>query len=508
MARSFSLKQVRPAVSLVSLGALVAATALLALPAGPAAAAPVPAGTKQLNAIACASATNCMAVGISTAIVSTDGGGTWSPSSIPAGTWWAVSCSSATACVAGGADTAGNNAIIDGTTDGGATWNPLFSTPGGQFNGVSCKGSSCVAVGSAFISNASVALVATTSGGAWGAQSAPPGATQLNAVACVDASHCWSGGLAGSDGFVASTSDGGHSWTPQGVAPFSGQAAQQDAVQGLSFPDATHGFLTLNPGGCGGPGLIGCGGGIEATSDGGAHWAVQEQIGNGPTEHHISCPDALNCEVVGGQISGAVIQTTKDGGAHWTEVGGPASGQFDSDVACISDSDCLVVGSTNANTGTVTANAGTGGAPPPPPACSPGPLSPAPTGIVTRFAGADRDGTAVAVSQATFAAAGSAKAVVLASDANYPDALAGTPLAVAKHAPLLLTTPSGLPAAVSAEIGRVAPKGSTVYELGGNERAVGRHRHAGPVPGRHPSAGGRGRPLRDSSGDRRRAREP
>jgi putative cell wall-binding protein len=57
---------------------------------------------------------------------------------------------------------------------------------------------------------------------------------------------------------------------------------------------------------------------------------------------------------------------------------------------------------------------------------------------------------------------------VLASDANYPDALAGSPLAVAKHGPLLLTDPSALNPTVGTEIGRVLPKGGTVYLLGGD----------------------------------------
>ncbi|GAC1535706.1 MAG: hypothetical protein NVS3B12_17940 [Acidimicrobiales bacterium] len=101
------------------------------------------------------------------------------------------------------------------------------------------------------------------------------------------------------------------------------------------------------------------------------------------------------------------------------------------------------------------------------PPCQAGSAAQPPSGIVTRLAGADRDATSVAVSSAAFPQAGSAKAVVLASDANYPDALAGTPLAVSKHGPLLLTTPGGLSSTVSTEISRVAPKGSTVYLLGG-----------------------------------------
>jgi len=101
-------------------------------------------------------------------------------------------------------------------------------------------------------------------------------------------------------------------------------------------------------------------------------------------------------------------------------------------------------------------------------ACTPGPETPAPSGNVTRLAGADRDATSVAVSQHAFPQSGSASAVVLASDATYPDALAGTPLAVAKHAPLLLTTPSGLAPAVATEITRVLAPAATVYLLGGD----------------------------------------
>jgi ell wall binding domain 2 (CWB2) len=87
-----------------------------------------------------------------------------------------------------------------------------------------------------------------------------------------------------------------------------------------------------------------------------------------------------------------------------------------------------------------------------------------------RVPGKDRDDTAIQISRSQFPSPGHpglGAAVLLASDANYPDALAGTPLAVAKDGPLLLTTPSRLSPAVADEIKRVAPKGSTVYLLGG-----------------------------------------
>jgi putative cell wall-binding protein len=83
------------------------------------------------------------------------------------------------------------------------------------------------------------------------------------------------------------------------------------------------------------------------------------------------------------------------------------------------------------------------------------------------LAGADRFGTAVAVSQANFPATGSAGAVILARSDNYPDALVGASLAASKNAPLLFASGTVLPAATQTEIARVLPITGTVYLLGG-----------------------------------------
>jgi hypothetical protein len=87
-----------------------------------------------------------------------------------------------------------------------------------------------------------------------------------------------------------------------------------------------------------------------------------------------------------------------------------------------------------------------------------------------RIAGSDRVGTSIAVSKASFPTDHTADAVVLADSMHFPDALAGTPLAVKEHAPLLLTdgSKSTLDPRVLAEIRRVLKVGSTqVYVLGG-----------------------------------------
>lgn len=84
-----------------------------------------------------------------------------------------------------------------------------------------------------------------------------------------------------------------------------------------------------------------------------------------------------------------------------------------------------------------------------------------------RLSGSDRIATAIASSNNQYFASQSAHAVVLTRADDFPDALAGTPLAARVGGPLLLTSRSGLDPAVKAEILRVAPLGSTVYVLGG-----------------------------------------
>lgn len=87
---------------------------------------------------------------------------------------------------------------------------------------------------------------------------------------------------------------------------------------------------------------------------------------------------------------------------------------------------------------------------------------------VNRIWGDDRILTAVCISQNDFSG-GSAAAAVLAKHSDFPDALAGTPFAVAKGAPILLTPTDSLHPATHQELSRVLPSGRTVYLLGGPE---------------------------------------
>ena len=114
------------------------------------------------------------------------------------------------------------------------------------------------------------------------------------------------------------------------------------------------------------------------------------------------------------------------------------------------------------------------------PACSiQAPTAPeVPPNSVTRLAGSSRYETSAAVSHSLWADVKSgqyvpdpvrrqAKAVVLASGENFPDALAGVPLAAYKQGPLILTTKDSLHTAAEQEVKRLLPAGATVYVLGG-----------------------------------------
>ncbi|HAS12181.1 MAG TPA: hypothetical protein DCS55_16950 [Acidimicrobiaceae bacterium] len=85
--------------------------------------------------------------------------------------------------------------------------------------------------------------------------------------------------------------------------------------------------------------------------------------------------------------------------------------------------------------------------------------------VMTELAGDDRVATAIEVSEDEFPA--KAGAAVLANAGVFADALAGTPLAVAENAPMLLTYTGELDSRVAAELDRVLTPGATVFLLGG-----------------------------------------
>lgn len=81
---------------------------------------------------------------------------------------------------------------------------------------------------------------------------------------------------------------------------------------------------------------------------------------------------------------------------------------------------------------------------------------------VTRLAGADRYGTAAAISAAT---APGVSVLYVASGTSYPDALAAAPIAAKAHTPVLLVPWDNIPSVIAAELGRLHPR--RIVVLGG-----------------------------------------
>jgi putative cell wall-binding protein len=89
------------------------------------------------------------------------------------------------------------------------------------------------------------------------------------------------------------------------------------------------------------------------------------------------------------------------------------------------------------------------------------------TGGTERIAGAERVATSIATSQNAFPKPGSASAVLVASDANFADALSAVPLAARLQGPIILTPPDALDGQILPEIDRVLAPGATITVLGG-----------------------------------------
>jgi putative cell wall-binding protein len=84
--------------------------------------------------------------------------------------------------------------------------------------------------------------------------------------------------------------------------------------------------------------------------------------------------------------------------------------------------------------------------------------------VTTEIEGADRIGTAIEASKATFAS-GSGATAVIATAMNWPDALGGAALAGAVNGPILLTYKDTIPSAGLTELTRLGT--TKVYLLGG-----------------------------------------
>jgi hypothetical protein len=165
-----------------------------------------PAGGANLRSISCATTEDCQAVGSDTngnALVTTNGGTTWSFDNIATNAGYAVlaavTCPSSEDCYAVGSNDF-DGTLVWATTNGGATW-VGHNAPGsvalqGFFSG---SGIACTSISSCFVvaglTITSGAIVATSDGGSsWTSQTIPSGTGELNGIACPSSSNCYAVG--------------------------------------------------------------------------------------------------------------------------------------------------------------------------------------------------------------------------------------------------------------------------------------------------------------------------
>jgi photosystem II stability/assembly factor-like uncharacterized protein len=295
----------------------------------------------NFNAVACATASNCVAAGAGNdgngiASISTDGGSSWTSSTLPAGTpaLDAITCVDKLTCTAVG------QGATASTTDGGSHWSlsalPVANT---TMLGVSCPTTStCLSVG--VTSNPegpyAGAIVRSTDGAStWSNDTLPRGTQGIGDVVCPNATQCIAVGQS-----ILESNDAGVSWTAEGV-PGGTQALRSVACSSATTCVA----IGANAQGLANPGVPTV---AIVTTDGGNTWAQDSFPANTASLDQISCSASGQCfaggpsETQGGP---APFLSSGDGGLSWTPATTSPSGiSAIAGLSCPAANDCAVVG--------------------------------------------------------------------------------------------------------------------------------------------------------------------
>jgi photosystem II stability/assembly factor-like uncharacterized protein len=230
---------------------------------------PAPAGTGQLDAVSCATADRCWAVG--------------APGSDPS-----TGTTSTTAPAEAG--------TVAATVNGGRTWvgQPLRLPSAPVLTGISCPGNGlCMAVGSVgsgAAAGAGIVLTTHDGGDSWVQAGTPAGAIVVASVDCVSAGDCTAIGDDGTNYWSARSRDFGRTWQREGTLP----AGLQDPgplicvigasclVTGFTATTAGHGQ-----------------GAIVISLDAGATWTAANVPARTGLLQSAACATATSCLAVG-----------------------------------------------------------------------------------------------------------------------------------------------------------------------------------------------------------------
>lgn len=307
------------ALSVVPATAAVATTsaARAATDGGTAVGQLAPPGTGDLEAVACATASTCWAVGAMPV-------GRQTPS-------------------AGGA-----TVVLARTGDGGVHWSDVrvHTAAPVELSAVSCPDRRhCTAVGATSIDGLPVgAVLATADGGRrWVARGRPSGSVDVVGLACRSADVCVALATDGTTYWAASTTDGGLSWQRQGSLP-AGFGGVGDLVCPAPGRCLVAGYIAVSP-------AKGAGA-VALTDDGGATWRLASVPAGTGLLHAAACPGPGRCLTAGTTSStdtdlapapGAVLAST-DGGSSFAAAPRPAGVDDGFDLACPVPGRCVLVG--------------------------------------------------------------------------------------------------------------------------------------------------------------------
>ena len=269
---------------------------------------------------------------------------------------------------------------------------------------------------------------------------------------------------------------------PGGVAP--GAWQRWDPAGGLwersdipgTTPFTLEAFVTANPEAVVVPAAVGGGGfavavgggGASQSGDFGAIWSGFDGHVDGVTMERVRAPgteDPRTYDFEPG-LAGSTTPTTLQPGG-----GPPTTFCCQQTTTTTADPNTTTTTSTTAPPGgtttTTSPSGGTTTTTTTPPSGTTTTTTTRPAGAaVQRVSGGDRFTTAIEVSKRSYSDQGAGSAVIARAD-NYPDALAAAPLAASTRGPVLLSLPGDLESRTRAEVGRVLPKGRTVYLVGG-----------------------------------------
>ncbi len=327
-------------------------------------------GVGALDGVAASSGTVAWATGVDTGVLATTDGTSWhdQPGAATVSSLDGVAAlgTNHAAAVGQRCTVLGCSAVALSSSDGGASWTAstlpsgetLLSAVTGAVPGTS-TGAAAWAVGQG--TNGTGAVLGSADGGSsWTSEGLPSGVGPLFAVSFPSATDGWAGGEtaatgssgAGGAGMLVHTTDGGTAWqvAPVEVRTSTGpEPAPVDPVSGVSFVGTSDGWI-VTEGQVSGGSTCPTDAAILATTNGGKTWEFQTVPSGVASLAGVAFASPSVGWAVGSTCAGTgVVLATTDGGTSWAAQTLPSGTGILDGVAAASTTTAWAVGRTIAS---------------------------------------------------------------------------------------------------------------------------------------------------------------